>query len=393
MGELGTTLKANGDSLNDLSSMSDASRGALQQFSASVWQNVDSIIANADAYGGMDQAVQTAKNRVQEMRDALINQLQALGQTPEQAAAVADALGLIPSDVTTDVRLNAVDAKLEVQAYLDTLNLTPEQKTTFMQALTDAANGDIDGLKLNMDTLPDIVTSFLKADPTDANAQLNAVSAQLQLFGLMEPTALLKADNSDAEGKTAQSTTSVRTFGTQTATAKEDADNSAAITKTDAAKGKVQEYGGIKATAVVDVMDNASGPLDGILGKLGSIVSGVWNAAVNVVTGGGRAYGGRVTGPGSRVSDTAQITPLSAGEFVIRAKSASRIGYAKLDRMNETGTIPENGAYREPTVTNLTPNRTVTYSPSYTIVANDADLVLAKLEARERDMMIRYGGA
>lgn len=172
-------------------------------------------------------------------------------------------MGLIPSDVTTDVRLNAGDAKLEVQTYLDTLNLTPEQKTTFMQALTDAANGDIDGLKLNMDTLPDIVTSFLKADPTDANAQLNAVSAQLQLFGLMEPTALLKADNSDAEGKTAQSTTSVRTFGTQTATAKEDADNSAAITKTDAAKGKVQEYGGIKATAVVDVMDNASGPWTG----------------------------------------------------------------------------------------------------------------------------------
>lgn len=342
--ELGTTLKANGDAMSDLSSMSDASRGALQQFSASVWQNVDSIIANADAYGGMDQAVQTAKNRVQEMRDALINQLQALGQTPEQAAAVADALGLIPSDVTTDVRLNADSAKLEVQAYLDTLNLTPEQKTTFMQALTEAANGNIDGLKLNMDTLPDIVTSFLKADPSDANAQLNAVSAQLQLFGLMEPTALLKADNSDAEGKTAQATTSVRTFGTQTATAKEDADNSSAITKTDAAKGKVQEYGGIKATAVVDVMDNASGPLNGILGKLGSIVSGVWNAAVNVVTGGGKAYGGlidggRVTGPGSRVSDTAQITPLSAGEYVIRAKSASRIGYTTLDRLNRTGTL------------------------------------------------------
>ena len=346
MGELGTTLKANGDAMSDLSSMSDASRGALNQFSASVWQNVDSIIANADAYGGMDQAVQTAKNRVQEMRDALIGQLQALGQTPEQAAAVADALGLIPSNVTTDVRLNADDAKLEVQAYLDTLNLTPEQKTTFMQALTEAANGNIDALKVNMDTLPDIVTSFLKADPSDANAQLNAVSAQLQLFGLMEPTALLKADNSDAEGKTAQATTSVRTFGTQTATAKEDADNSSAITKTDAAKGKVQEYGGIKATAVVDVMDNASGPLDGILGKLGSIASGAWNAVVNMVTGGGKAYGGlidggRVTGPGSRVSDTAQITPLSAGEYVIRAKSASRIGYTTLDRLNRTGTLPD----------------------------------------------------
>ena len=380
MGELGTTLKANGDSLNDLSSMSDASRGALQQFSASVWQNVDSIIANADAYGGMDQAVQTAKNRVQEMRDALINQLQALGQTPEQAAAVADALGLIPSDVTTDVRLNADDAKLEVQAYLDTLNLTPEQKTTFMQALTEAANGNIDGLKLNMDTLPYIVTSFLKADPSDANAQLNAVSAQLQLFGLMEPTALLKADNSDAEGKTAQSTTSVRNFGARVDTSKLDADNTSALGKTSqattsvrsfgartdtsrldtnntsalnrtaAAKTAVDRFGNCNATATVNVRDNASGTLNGILGKLGSIASGIWNAAVNVVTGGGHAYGGlidggRVTGPGSRMSDTAQITPLSAGEYVIRAKSASRIGYTTLDKLNATGSLPETPRY------------------------------------------------
>lgn len=385
--ELGTTLKANGDAMSDLSSMSDASRGALDQFSASVWQNVDSIIANADAYGGMDQAVQAAKNRVQEMRDALINQLQALGQTPEQAAAVADALGLIPSDVTTDVKLNAGDAKLEVQAYLDTLNLTPEQKTTFMQALTDAANGNIDGLKLNMDTLPDIVTSFLKADPSDANAQLNAVSAQLQLFGLMEPTALLKADNSDAEGKTAQATTSVRTFGTQTATAKEDADNSSAITKTDAAKGKVQEYGGIKATAVVDVMDNASGPLDGILGKLGSIVSGVWNAAVNVVTGGGKAYGGlidggRVTGPGSRVSDTAQITPLSAGEYVIRAKSASRIGYTTLDRLNRTGTLPDEGAVPSSVRKTERTNTTTGYADERVVAL--LQRILLELEAGQR---------
>ena len=385
--DLGTTLKANGDAMSDLSSMSDASRGALNQFSASVWQNVDSIIANADAYGGMDQAVQTAKNRVQEMRDALINQLQALGQTPEQAAAVADALGLIPSDVTTDVTLNADSAKLEVQAYLDTLNLTPEQKTTFMQALTDAANGNIDGLKLNMDTLPDIVTSFLKADPSDANSQLNAVSAQLQLYGLMAPTALLKADNTDAESKTAQATTSVRTFGTQTATAKEDADNSAAITKTDAAKGKVQEYGGIKATAVVDVMDNASGPLDGILGKLGSIASGAWNAVVNMVTGGGKAYGGlidggRVTGPGSRVSDTAQITPLSAGEYVIRAKSASRIGYTTLDKINESGTLPDT--VTAPSSVRKTGRTAVTgYADAGRVVAL-LQRILLELEAGQR---------
>ena len=390
-GELGTTLKANGDAMSDLSSMSDASRGALQQFSASVWQNVDSIIANADAYGGMDQAVQTAKNRVQEMRDALINQLQALGQTPEQAAAVADALGLIPSDVTTDVRLNSDDAKLEVQAYLDTLNLTPEQKTTFMQALTEAANGNIDGLKLNMDTLPDIVTSFLKADPSDANAQLNAVSAQLQLFGLMEPTALLKADNSDAEGKTAQSTTSVRTFGTQVGTAKLDADNTGAVGNTSHAKGLVDEFGNCRATATVSVRDNASGPLSGILGQLQSIAGRAWNAVVNFFTGGGHAYGGligggRVPGPGSRMGDTAQITPLSAGEYVIRARSASRIGYKTLDQINKTGRIPTTGTIMNQNVTEGKNGDTRARPTTVNITVNGSDPaeVLAMLESRMR---------
>ena len=430
--DLGTTLKANGDAMSDLSSMSDASRGSLESFSAAVLQNADSIIANADAYGGMDQAVQTAKNRVQEMRDALIGQLQALGQTPEQAAATADALGLIPSNVTTDVKLNAGDAKLEVQAYLDTLNLTPEQKTTFMQALTDAANGNIDGLKLNMDTLPDIVTSFLKADPSDANAQLNAVSAQLQLFGLMEPTALLKADNSDAEGKTAQATTSVRNFGARVDTSKLDADNTSALGKTSqattsvrsfgartdtssldtnntsalnrtaTAQTAVDRFGNCSATATVNVRDNASGPLDGILGKLGSIASGIWNAAVNVVTGGGKAYGGligggRVTGPGSRMSDTAQITPLSSGEYVLRAKSASRIGYTTLDAINRTGRLPERPEQSTGTVSydglavrldSLIELLSKRRPQVFNLYTDNTELAVRMVEARER----RYGG-
>lgn len=415
--DLGTTLKANNDAMSDLSSMSEASRGALESFSASVWQNVDSIIANADAYGGMDSAVQTAKNRVQEMRDALIGQLTALGQTDEQAAATADALGLIPSNVTTDVKLNAGDAKLEVQAYLDTLNMTPEQKSTFMNALTDAANGDIDNLKLNMDTLPDIVTSFLKADPSDADAQIGAVSAQLQLYGMLEPTALLKADKSDADAKTAEGVASVRNFGAQTGTARLDADktgvdtstmaatgtvnafgqrtdtsrldtdNTAAISKADSAKGAVDRFGNCRATAVVDVQDNASGPLDGILGKLGSIASRAWNAVVNTVTGGGHAYGGlidggRVTGPGSRMSDTAQITPLSAGEYVIRAKSASRIGYTTLDQLNETGTLPDTGADRSSVRKTGRFNTTAEYADERVVAL--LQRILLELEAGQR---------
>lgn len=51
------------------------------------------------------------------------------------------------------------------------------------------------------------------------------------------------------------------------------------------------------------------------------------------------AAGGRVRGPGSRTSDSIDAR-LSNDEFVIRASSASSVGYETLDAINRTGMIP-----------------------------------------------------
>lgn len=407
--DVGTSLKANGDATRDFASMTGASKSALEGFSASVLQNAASVVANASAYGGMDQALQTAKNRVQEMRDALVSQLTALGQTPEQAAAVADSLGLIPSDITTHMTFDGENAKAEIQAYVDTLSLTPEQKTTFMNALTDAANGNVAGLKLNMDTLPDVVNTFLNADPSNANAQTKAVEDELVKLGLMQPTAKLKADKSDADAKTDDAKRKVDAFGATKATAGLAADNSQAVSGIGAAQGLADKYGLTNASArlgadngqaisqttaaqvtvdkfgnchvkaTVGVTDNASGPINSILGGLRSIASNAWNAVVNVFKGGdGKAAGGLirratggivgesrfaalsaygpsglVSGPGSATSDSIP-TWLSNGEYVIRAASVRKIGVRTLDRLNRDGTVGTtvvNGGLSEETLT------------------------------------------
>lgn len=49
--------------------------------------------------------------------------------------------------------------------------------------------------------------------------------------------------------------------------------------------------------------------------------------------------GSKVTGPGSETSDSVPAA-LSKNEFVIRAKSAKRIGYDVLHHMNRTGEVP-----------------------------------------------------
>lgn len=79
----------------------------------------------------------------------------------------------------------------------------------------------------------------------------------------------------------------------------------------------------------------------------GGLVSGGQGAAVPGLTAGGLAGGGAVgfptggpvSGPGTATSDSIPAW-LSDGEFVIKAKSAAKLGRAALDRMNLTGEIP-----------------------------------------------------
>jgi hypothetical protein len=63
------------------------------------------------------------------------------------------------------------------------------------------------------------------------------------------------------------------------------------------------------------------------------------------VLGAPKARGGRIFGPGSDTSDGI-LTPTSRDEFVIKAPSARRIGYANLEEMNATGELPSLASTR-----------------------------------------------
>ncbi|MBM6699925.1 tape measure protein [Bifidobacterium pullorum subsp. saeculare] len=314
--ELGTTLKANGDSLANNGQLTDQSTAAIQRANDKLWESVAAQLAYGQSTGEMDEAVQQAKNSVQQMRDSLISTLTQQGMSAEAAAAYADSLGLIPANVSTRFTADTLASQGMIDAYLDRIGATPDQKATVMEALTAQAGGNIDNLNMKMSSIPKQVQSILTADNIDAVGKTEDSKRRLDEYGAKRPKAVL------------------------------DADNAQALNKTSAAQKGIDQFGNCRVKATVDVQDNASSKLTGILGQLGKIASQVWTGVVSVVTGGGKAYGGlidggKVTGPGSRVSDTAQITPLSAGEYVIRAKSASRIGYTTLDRLNRTGTLPD----------------------------------------------------
>lgn len=92
--------------------------------------------------------------------------------------------------------------------------------------------------------------------------------------------------------------------------------------------------------------------VSGILNAFANIIMAIGQAVVAIVAlatgrsinyGYGYAHlfadGGRVYGPGTETSDSIPAR-LSAGEYVIKAKSAKAIGYDNLDNMNETGNLP-----------------------------------------------------
>lgn len=61
--------------------------------------------------------------------------------------------------------------------------------------------------------------------------------------------------------------------------------------------------------------------------------------ALATLLGAPKAAGGRILGPGSDTSDNI-LTPMSPGEFAIKARSARSIGYDALEFMNEHGRMP-----------------------------------------------------
>ena len=147
LGDLSTTLKANGGSLDANTQSGQMNRQAMQNIADQSIVTAAAIMKQGQANGNLGQASQDARNNIYQARQAMIDAAQQCGMSKEQAEQYANQLGLIPANVGTNISQNAPLSKGQVEQYLNTLNLTPKTKDTVMNAFNSGALhniGDVD---------------------------------------------------------------------------------------------------------------------------------------------------------------------------------------------------------------------------------------------------------
>jgi hypothetical protein len=317
--ELSTTLKANGDNLQNNSQLSQQSSQYMQSAASSALEAAKAQVVYGKANGDTAGSVQEAKNQIQSMRDQLVGTLTQYGMSEDAANKYADALGLIPGNVNTDAFLQTDVASSDLTAYLDRLQATPEQKQTVMNALTAQADGNVDNLHLKISDLPTWVNSVLTADNTDAQKKTAEATTSLRHFDGSKANASLNADNSDVKNKASEASGSIRSVP--------------------------EEH---KTNFFAEQAGSGWTNIKNFFGSFGSTMKSYWGLShggevhranggiVQRLASGGPS--GFVSGPGTSTSDSI-MTWLSDGEYVIRAAAARKIGLQNLNRANATGKL------------------------------------------------------
>lgn len=365
--ELGTTLKANNDNLQDNGQLSKESSDYLQSAAGSALEAAKAQVVYGKANGDTAESVQEAKNQIQSMRDQLVGTLTQYGMSEDAANQYADALGLIPGKVNTDSFLETDAANADLTAYLDRLQATPDQKQTVMDALTAQANGNVDNLHLKISDLPTWVNSVLTANNNDAVSKAKKAHSDIDAVPKghhSELTGGNKGVRDVVNGSCAAINTVPGYHHTGFGGDKNGVDNAS-----NGARGSIYSVPGYHQTGFggdASGVSNAAKVAENTVGNVpqshttnffANLVGEAWGkvkAAFGFSTGGAvhRAAGGNipgfagggdpsgyVQGPGTSTSDSIHAM-LSNDEFVVRAWAAKRIGIENLYRMNATGTLP-----------------------------------------------------
>jgi len=93
------SLKENGERLDATSEKGRANRDALSQVAQAGWDVIDSMTANG-------ATLTELRGTMQDTRDRFVALAESMGMSKADANALADELRLIPTDITTDVKVN-----------------------------------------------------------------------------------------------------------------------------------------------------------------------------------------------------------------------------------------------------------------------------------------------
>ena len=231
---LSESIAANNYELEGNSKNAQANRKMMTDFADSALMSAKSIIYWGN---GSAEATQKAKNAVCSARQEIIQMAEQCGMSAEAAAALADQMGLIPDNVSTNFDLSNMDAvKRQVQDYIDQLELTEGQKKIVLDLVQD---GDI--------------ASF--------GQLVGAVKALMGGASKKDLVLLLEAKD-DASGKIKDATALAKGFGLTKAQIDILAKDKAGP-KLDAVKQKLRDSGLTDAQIqiLIDALDKASGKM------------------------------------------------------------------------------------------------------------------------------------
>lgn len=231
---LSESIAANNYELEGNSKNAQANRKMMTDFADSALMSAKSIIYWGN---GSAEANQKAKNAVYSARQEIIQMAEQCGMSAEAAAALADQMGLIPDNVSTNFDLTNMDAvKRQVQDYIDQLELTEGQKKIVLDLVQD---GDI--------------ASF--------GQLVGAVKALMGGASKKDLVLLLEAKD-DASGKIKDATALAKGFGLTKAQIDILAKDKAGP-KLDAVKQKLRDSGLTDAQIqiLIDALDKASGKM------------------------------------------------------------------------------------------------------------------------------------
>ena len=232
---LSESIAANNYELEGNSKNAQANRKMMTDFADSALMSAKGIIYWGN---GSAEATQKAKNAVYSARQEIIQMAEQCGMSAEAAAALADQMGLIPDNVSTNFDLTNMDAvKRQVQDYIDQLELTEGQKKIVLDLVQD---GDI--------------ASF--------GQLVGAVKALMGGASKKDLVLLLEAKD-DASGKIKDATALAKGFGLTKAQIDILAKDKAGP-KLDAVKQKLRDSGLTDAQIqiLIDALDKASEKMD-----------------------------------------------------------------------------------------------------------------------------------
>ena len=285
-------LMQNGQTLDETTQAGRDNAAALDGIASSTWDLVDALKANGASAEDMQAAMQSG-------RDAYIAAGEAAGLSADQAAALADQLGLIPSNVQVAVEADTEAASTAVDDFV--VSVDGMTGSLSIDGQSFPAESSLEGILLTIDESHGTVTINGQTMPAS-----DALRTYLGVVDNSDGTVSINGDPSGGHYQLSQLQLSVNQTTGQIG-----------IGAKDNATGTVKSIvAGFPSSHTITVTTNL---------VENHTVNTFWNQAPVQRLIKGHATGGPIIGPGTGTSDSI-LARLSNGEHVLTATEVNALG-------------------------------------------------------------------